>query len=471
MRNGAWIPPIALTLLLTAAGCAPTAFNVRDYGAKGDRKANDQAAIQAAVDACSTAGGGTVVLTPGDYLSGSIRLASNVVLRLDEGATLWASTDPAHYESPRSGHLLLAEKAERVAVIGRGVINGQGAADYGARWGAPDVPAFRTGILLFQQCRGVAIRNVTILYSDAWALHLKRCEDVVIDGVTIRNNPHRLNSDGIDPNSCRNVRISNCRIVAGDDCIVLKATEAFPCENIEVTDCVLESTTAAIKFGTESYGDFRNVRIWNCTVVNSPVGVGFYLKDGGTMERIVISNIGMEICDASHHAVAPIFMDIERRNADSKVGRIHDVTLENIRIHCGSGALIQGMPESPIENLSLRNIIIRVDKPDDYAKRSKPVGGRRTTHDDRDTCYARLPAYMAIAHVRGLALENIRVEISAAAFKAFPRSALAGRDIDGAVIRNLLRVPDGEAGGVRDVDFVDCRNIRMENGAPGAARK
>ncbi|MCX5684540.1 MAG: glycosyl hydrolase family 28 protein [Planctomycetota bacterium] len=406
-------------------------------------------------------------MSAGDYLSGTLRLASGVTLRIDKGATLWASTDPKDYQgSKTSGHFLVADKVQRVAVVGEGTINGQGTADYGARWGAPDKPAFRTGILLFTECTDVTIRGVTVLYSDSWTLHLKRCEGVTIEGVTIRNNPKRLNSDGIDPNSCKRVRITNCNITTGDDSIVLKATEAFPCEDVVVTGCTLESTTAAIKLGTESVGDFRDIRFENCTIRNSPVGVGFYLKDGATMERVVAKNIKMEMCDPTYHDVAPIFMDIEKRRPDSKIGRIRDVTMENIDIRTGTGLLIQGMPESLIENLTLRNITVRVDRPDDYAKRKKPVGGNRTTHDERDTCFARLPSYAAIANVKGLTLEGLSVIIAGEAMKAFPRSALVLRNVEGGVVRGVRREPAEAAGAPPALDTQGCREVRVESDTP-----
>jgi polygalacturonase len=448
---------------MPTAGCAAPAYNIRDFGAKGDRKTNDQKAIQAAVDACVKAGGGTVTAPPGDYLSGAIRLSSGVTLRLEQGATLWASTDPAHYAGKTSGHLLTAENAERIAVIGPGTINGQGTADYGDRWGAPDKPAFRTGILLFTGCRDVSIRDLTVLYSDAWTLHLKRCENVVIDGVTIKNNYRRLNSDGIDPNSCKNVRISNCHLSAGDDCIVLKATEPYPCENVRVENCVLESAASALKLGTESVGDFRDISFTKCTIRNSPTGIGFYCKDGGTMERIRFSDITLETAPAVNRTVTPLFIDIEKRNPDSKVGRVRQVTFENIAIRTGSGILLQGMPESPLEDLTLRNITLRVDKPDAYAKRSKPVGGRRTTKDERDTCFARLPSYAAVAHVKNLTVDNFRVEIADEAFKQYDRSALAGRRIEGGTVRGVTRQPGPQPAGQPVVDLQDCRQVTVSD--------
>ena len=273
----------AALLVFTVPWSAPganRAFNVRDHGAKGDGRANDRAALQSALDACAKAGGGTVRVPPGDYLSGALRMASGVTLHLEAGATLWASTNKSDYAGVSERHFLAAEGAQHLALAGRGVIHGQGTADYGARWGVPKKPEFRAGILLFTDCRDVTVRDVTILYSDAWTLHFKRCENVTVEDVTIRNNYRRLNSDGIDPNSCRRVRIARCRISAGVDCIVLKSTEAYPCEDVTVTDCFLESAASELKLGTESHGDFRDNRFANCVISNSPTGIGFCLKIG-----------------------------------------------------------------------------------------------------------------------------------------------------------------------------------------------
>lgn len=441
-----------LVTLATAACAAGEPFNVKDYGAKGDKTTNDRAAIQAAIDACAKAGGGTVVLPPGEYLSSTIQLASGVTLQIEKGATLWAATRREDYpkDSGSRGRLLFADGAERIAITGSGTINGQGTEDLGRRWGAPASAEFRTGILLFQNCRDVTLRDLTILNSDSWTVHLKRCEKVRIEGLTIRNNYRRLNSDGIDPNSCRDVTIDRCTIVAGDDAIVLKSTEAQPCENITVRGCVLESATAALKLGTESKGDFRDVLFEDCTIRNSPVGVGLYLKDGATMERVVARRIKMELCDNSHHDVAPLFIDIEKRTADSRIGTVREISFQDIEIVGGTGALLQGMPESPIQGLTLKNISMRVEKPDDYTKRKKPIGGNRTTKDERDTCFARLPSYCTIAHVKDLTIDGLTVRIAERDFQAFERSALTLRHIEGAKVTNVTREP-----GVGKVPVVD----------------
>ncbi|MDD4872836.1 MAG: glycoside hydrolase family 28 protein [Kiritimatiellae bacterium] len=435
-------------------------FNIRDFGAKGDKTTNDRDAIQKTIDTCAAAGGGTVRVPQGEYLSGMIRLTSKVNLHLEKGATIYASKNPEDYKG--SSKLIFADGAENISVTGEGTLHGQATGDLGKRWGAPDKADFRTVILLFQNCTNVTLRGFHVLYSDAWTLHLKRCEGVIIEDISIENNYRRLNSDGIDPNSCRNVRIRRCNIKAGDDAIVLKSTEPFPCENIEISDCILESSTAAFKLGTESHGDFRNIVIRDCVIKNSPVGIGFFLKDGAIMENVTAANLKMEICGPTVHDVVPLYIDIERRNPDSKVGRIRNVTFRDIDIQAGSGILIQGMPESPIENLTLSNITLCVEKPDDYVKREKPVGGRRTTKDERDTLFARLPSYAALAYIKGLKIDHVEVRIGEEAFKQYVRSALTMRHVDGGTIRKVTRTPGAETGNLPVIDIQSCTGLVSE---------
>ena len=437
-------------------------FSVREFGARGDKQSNDQAAIQAAIDACRQAGGGRVTLPAGDYLSGMLRLYDHTTLHLDAGATLWASTDPADYaqahDYERSGRLvvgtlLVADGAQHIALTGTGIIHGQGSADYGTRWGAPDTPPFRTGICLFENCHQVKIRDVTILHSDAWTVHLKHCESVFIDGVTILNNRHRLNSDGIDPNSCRDVHISNCHIIAGDDCIVLKSTEPAPCENIVITNCTLETTCTAIKLGTESFGDFRDILVSNCVIRNTRTGIGFYLKDGATMERITFSGLTVETEDF------PIFIDVERRYPDSRAGTIRDVTLHNVQIKSSGGALIQGMPESAIENLTLQTISLRIDNPRDHAMRTKPKGSARCSPDARDTLYACKPSYLTLAHINGLTLDNIRIATPEEG--QVVHAAVGGYHLQNGILRNVRRLPGSKDDQGKVIELRDCNNISI----------
>jgi len=420
-----------------------TASDVIAFGAKGDGKQKDTAAIQSAIDARVRSGGGTVRFPPGKYLSGPLRLGSRVDLHLDPGATLLASTDVADYGaepgSKGGAAFLQAQGARGISLTGMGTIHGQGTESLRG----DQKPPFRIRLLQFDGCEDVRIRDLSFLYSDSWCLHLRRCERVWIDGITILNNVNRLNSDGIDPDSCRNVHISNCHIVAGDDCIVLKSTQPVPCENIVVTNCTLETTCTAIKLGTESHGDFRHIHVSNCVVRNTSSGIGFYLKDGATMEAITLANISYEESqnDPKRNAGCPLFMDIERRHPDSAVGTIRDVTISDFYARTCAGALIQGMPESPIQNLTLRNVHLRVGEPMDFSRRTKRIGGYRTTSDERDTLFARKPSYVTIAHVSGLDVRGLRVEIAEDVFRSQPRSALWLEHVEDASVRDVVRLP------------------------------
>jgi len=416
--------------------------NVRDFGAKGDRQANDTRAIQQSIDAAAKQEGGVVVFPKGDYISGQLTLPSGCNLTLEEGATILASSDPRDYHAgTRSGTLFLASGAENIIIKGAGCIDGQATSDLGKRWGAPEpssVP-FRTHLLAFDRCRNVLINQVSFVNSDSWTLHLKRCSSVTISKVKIHNNYRRLNSDGIDPDSCSGVMINDCDIVTGDDAIVLKTTGPEACSDIIVSNCRLESATAALKLGTESHGDFRNIRFEHCIIRNSPVGVGLFLKDGATMENIIARDLSMKMNNGLTHSVAPIFIDIEKRKPESKVGIIRNITFENVDITTGAGLLLQGMPGSPLHQITLRNITLGIHDPLDYSARRKPVGGSRTTKDERDTLYAREATYVALAHIEGLTVKNLAVNLSSADFRLYPRSALAGFHLENAKISNVTR--------------------------------
>jgi polygalacturonase len=453
---------------MTTAGAAVTATadvcDVRHFGVLGGRELLQTARFQAALDACSKAGGGTVYVPAGDYLSGGLFLPSRVSLYLEAGATLYASTKPEDYQD-HAPQLITARGAEHISILGPGALHGQGTQDLGRRPGFADEPRprFRTRVLRLEDCRHVTLRDFTILYSDSWACHLRTCEKVVVDGVTILNNYFRTNSDGIDPDSCRDVRIANCHITAGDDCICLKTHDGIPCEDIVVTNCTTESIATAIKLGTGSDGDYRNITISNCTIRNSTVGVGFFIKDGGTVESVTVSNLAVEnlrdpslvnaerLRDRSY----PLFLDIEKRRDDSRVGAIRNVIFSNIEIRSNNGILMQGMRESALENLALHNVFLRVTQPFDYGRRAKHAGGSMNPHDDRITVYARQPSYCTLANLRNLVVDNLQVEAAPGILETYPRSALSVFNAEGALLKSIARTPAGDFGPV-----VELHNVR-----------
>jgi len=450
LRNAA-LATVAVTALPTRAkersvsarpGLHNTSlFNIMAYGAVGDGKTMESQSIQKAIVACYEAGGGVVYFPPGDYLSGSLVVKSNVTLYLENGAILHASPHEKDYidsEHREDGHpqsyyyLLISDSHNYITIDGNGTIHGTGKEDLGRRGLKNEVrPDVRIGILHFKHCNHVNIRNIKIYYSDFWTLHLNRCQDVFIQGINIINNFYHVNSDAIDLVSCRNVFISDCNIVAGDDCICSKTQEGIPCENVVVNNCVLESVSAAIKLGTGSDGDFRDIHFSNCSIRNSGVGIGFFIKDGGRAERIAFSNISIETSDSDsitqglfNHMI-PIYLDIEKRYKDSPVGSIRDVTFRDISIKTDVNCLIQGMPQSPVENLTMENITIRVDKGRDFSSRRKRGGGVSNVKDARITTYIRRPSYLALAHIQGLILNNIRVLVEPEVSREYERSGVS----------------------------------------------
>jgi len=472
------LPAVFLCLCPLVAEAA--VFNVRDHGAKGDKVASDTKAIQTAIDACSRAGGGTVALPPGDYLSGTIRLKSHVSLCLENGATLWATADRSEYEVVEAGrlaegnpYLLVADNAEHVSIRGDGAIHGQGTGDWKRRRGvksdqSEDFFKWRIGVMRLRDCSNVTIDGITIRYSQTWTVHLMRCQRVFLQGLTISNEYYRATTDGIDVDSCRDVHISNCNVTAGDDCICLKSFGGYPCENVVVSNCTVESVATAIKLGTGSHGDFRDIHVSNCTIRNSTVGIGLYIKDGGTAERVTFSDISIttiedtsQVLEYIENSAYPIYADIEKRNEGSPIGGIRDVTFRGIHIHSDNGSLLQGMRESPIRNLVLRDITTRVTKAFDYGKRKKHGGGSSNPKDDRQTIYAQKPSYFTLAFVDGLVVDNLRLLVEDDVFAAFPRSALSVNETSDGVVDKLRRTPAGIPNGEPVIQLHNCQQLSV----------
>lgn len=301
-------------LSVNAAEHAPQLFNVREYGAVGNGTTLDTTAIQDAINACTEAGGGKVRVPAGQYVIGTVEIKSNVTLSLDHGAELWGSLDKKDYPTEglrpaREGQsqcLLYAADAINIRLEGLGVIDGRGTPDaFPKRRGKDDRPR----LIRFENCEKVTFSGLTYKNPAFWGIHLVDCKDVHFTGVKVRMRNNHYNNDGLDIDGCENVLIENCDIVAGDDAICLKSS-LNPCRNIVVRDCIISSNTAALKFGTSSYGGFINIDVSNCYFYDCPMGAIKLLSvDGGRLENVSISRIMMD------EVGCPIFIRLGNRGS------------------------------------------------------------------------------------------------------------------------------------------------------------
>jgi len=346
-------------------------YLITDFGAEPDVLST--AAIQKALDACASEGGGRVVVPAGaTYLSGTLMIGAHTELHIEGGGCLKASAEPEHFTEKvfetglEAGKTLWigGKNAKGISLTGKGTIDGNSPAFVAEDMGTHIKPrSGRPAMTCFVGCDQMRIRDLTFVNSANWTLHFTGCEDILVDGVTILNDLKFPNCDGIDPDHCRNVRISNCYIEAADDCIVLKNTEPFaewgPTENVTVMNCTMVSTSAAVKIGTESDDDFRNIVISNCTISGSNRALSIQLRDKGNIENVLMSNIVLETRRFGGPwwgCAEPIYITAVPRNAATKVGKIRNVRFSEIRGVAQNGIFIMATEPGGIKNLSCKGI-------------------------------------------------------------------------------------------------------------------
>ncbi|MBQ6036895.1 MAG: right-handed parallel beta-helix repeat-containing protein [Lachnospiraceae bacterium] len=434
-------------------------YNILSYGAVNGGTALSTRALQQAIDDCSKAGGGRVIIPPGEFTIGGIELKSNVDIHFETGAKLIASREREDYTAALTSWttndtfnrvvLFYGDGLENVSFSGCGVIEGTGQEDFGRYWGLPTPPPYRIGMIVIENSQNVRISDITVMYSDSWTLHFRACEDVFVTRVKIHNNYFHLNSDGIDPDSCTNVTISDCHITAGDDCIVIKTTQPnAPCRNITVTNCVLETSCAAIKIGTESHSDFSDLRFSNITIRNTTVGCGLFVKDGATMERISFHNISYTYADKEHQKTSiPMYIDVEKRHDNSRLGRVRDISFTNWHIASDVNCVFQSVPESPIQNVTLSNITIRAKKEADRSIRQKSAGsGDRTAKDNgNESVLVQYPAWIAFKNAENLTIRDVSVYQDEGA-KGIDMSALYFENVKEVFTENIRLFGAAEGG-------------------------
>jgi len=355
-------------------------FHVREFGAKGDGKTSDTAAIQQALDACGKAGGGIVRLTPGTYLSQPIYLRDKTTLQLDLGAKLQATDEPEHFADPRKPQSRVAfvngKGLTQLAITGGGIIDGAG-----ERWWKPvhegkrlarakgetfQETVRRPRLIILSECRDVRIEGVTIQNSPTFHLVPSECENVLITNVTFRAPDEAPNTDAIDPSACKNVRIIGCTIDVGDDNIAIKSGRKVAGREAAVENVWVERCTFlhghGMSIGSETLGGVKNLVVTNCTFNGTTSGIRIKSARGrgGLVENLVYTDITMTDVDypiylASYYPKVPATDEAQTLAADSPLYR--NIVIRNLTAHSARTAgLIIGLPEAPIENMTLENV-------------------------------------------------------------------------------------------------------------------
>lgn len=416
-----WVIIVTLGVIVSACQVSttqnPPNYNVKDYGAIADTQHLSTESIQSAIDDCAENGGGTVHFPAGNYLTAPLELKSDVTIHLSAGCTIYATQDFHKYPIVKTRWegtnckgfmpLFYAYKDTNIAITGQGKINGQGSkwwkrsyeieektegnprpiteltkkiAEYNED--CPDLDDSRTHwrtqflrppLVQFYACKDVLMRDVHLTKPAFWTIHPVYCENVTIDNVTVVNPSHSANTDGCNPESSKNVHISNCHFDVGDDCIAIKSgidqqgrKIGIPSENITITNCTMIHGHGGIVIGSEMSGGIKNITVSNCVLQNTTRGIRVKTARGrgGTIQNFRASDIIME--DIKNRAIV---LNTNYQNSEKpqpvteKTPILQKFHFSNISVENVTGNLlvIQGLEEMPVQDITLRNVWATAD--------------------------------------------------------------------------------------------------------------
>ncbi len=459
--------------------------NIRDFGAVGDGKTKDTAAIQKALDR-----GGTVIVPPGTFLAGTLYLRDNTELRLEPGATLLASPDPADYnaddfcvqnrvhksEWASGAHFIVAVEVHNVAITGPGRIDGNRSAFFelpGSMHRIWNTPCkYRPGqMLFFCECRDVTLTDVEMTNYPYWCCFLHGCEYVTIRGLRIRNHKFVCNSDGIDIDCCRCVTVSDCLIETGDDCITIRGNVSplkrpLACEHVVVSNCVLSSLCNGIRIGVGS-GTIRDIAFSNLTIWNTVKAIciisSYGSKNGVDIDRVSFDHLNLECARAFTVAI-----NSQGRRMGPSGREIGNVNFSRVRGTFCVGSLFQGAGSGDVHALRF----------DDVELDCVPIGRDPVFLDyvGEHPNHVPDPEYGFFDSIRRLPASELVPcpdrEREAAELKrlrfhravAVPSEALRFENVRDAVLdRVRINWRGGAPGIVSDVGVSNCRDMEFRN--------
>ena len=355
----------------------PLVLNVRDFGATGDGKTKDTRAIQQAIDRCGVLGGGGVVVPAGDYLTGAIALRSNSTLRLEKDACILGSPDFADYPVtqvrwegkwiPGRVALIYAIDASHIAIVGPGKIVGNPAV--GGRPNQQD-PLRHPSLIEPIRCTDIHLEGFSTSHRLMWSIHPTNSENILIKDLTIRSTGG--NGDGIDIDSCKHVRIEDCDIATGDDCISIKSGRGAEAtalmqtsEDILITNCTMaDSIFACIGIGSETSGGIRNVRIEHCKFTGART-FAVYIKSrpgrGAFIEDISVNDVDASGMTGGFLRFNILNSGIQDQNpvpGDEGIPTVRNFRFSNVRI-TDCPVLVDGVsihPHKPLDGFTFTNV-------------------------------------------------------------------------------------------------------------------
>ena len=475
-----WI--VMVVAVFAGSALAQPVFNIKDYGASGRKTDNARPALQQAIDACGKAGGGTVYVPPGEYTSGQLHLRSGVRLYVEAGATIFASLNSREFDSEKTAALFYGEDLHNIALEGRGTLDGQASYEFRPNnftdfyimpnqrlmeaTGKPLMRSFPVGmgteiyprLVLLLRCEDVRISGLKFLRSRSWTINPYACKRLVIDGVYIYSSQKEaVWADGIDPDGCQDVRISNSTVETGDDALVFYSADiwgpALPTENVTVTNCRLSSASSAIKFCDGNSNAVRRVAINNVVITNSNRGLAFMVFDGGIVEDVVISDVLIETRRFDWFWWGdgdPIHFNIKRRSEvdgtkrenEPKAGIIRNVSISNVIAHGTGTSAINGHPNSWLDGIHLDNIHLFVshDPKAPYENTREAMTLRDARNFSMRDVVIRWEKPESATWQTGLRVENVQNlmldGLDVAAVPGFRGNVLELKDVDGMTLRN-----------------------------------
>ena len=365
-------------------------LNILDYKEASSNGTDWTEAFRQAVEDIKKTHGGTLFVPAGEYRTRSIELASNMTLYLCAGSELSFSDEIEKYEildgefegiaRPMYKPLIYMSHLQNVAIRGEGKINGNGRRWWEKIWDKTLVEA-RPCLIYFEYCENIKIENVYLTMSPVWTVHPLYSKNVVIHGVTIVNPADSPNTDGINPDSCQNVRISDCYIDVGDDCIAIKAgVEDTPvkqvCENITITNCNMIHGHGGVVIGSEMSGGVRNVVVSNCLFQDTDRGIRLKTRRrrGGFMEQLSFNNIIMDrvMCPFVFNMYyfggkvgkEPWVSDRNPAPLDEGTPVIRDINISNMTVlnATACAGVLSGLAEQYLENIRFSNCQITMSQ-------------------------------------------------------------------------------------------------------------